>query len=200
MKMKQALPVMMIAGAALLAGGCASKVSYGDASSVETVDTDFGSTDLQQVAGKMVDSLLTFPPIVQVTQNRRPVVFVEKLKNKTSEHIDTESITDTISTRLLRSGKFRFVDMTKVEAMRKQLNFQQGSGMVDQDTAVALGRQIGAEYMLYGNISSIVKRGDDVKDVYYKFTLKLIHLETGIMEWSDEKEIRKTKSKSMFGM
>ncbi len=184
-----------------LASGCASKkVEYGDASDVETTTVDFGSTDLQMIASKMVDSLLTFPPIVEITKKSRPVVFVDRIKNKTTEHIDTESITDTISTKLLRSGKFRFVDMSKVETVRKQLKFQNESGMVDPSQAVSFGRQIGARYMLYGNMSSIVKRSKDVKDVYYKFTLKLMDLETGLIEWQDEKEIRKLRKKSLFGM
>jgi len=54
--------------------------------------------------------------------------------------------------------------------------------------------------MLYGNMSSIVKYNGSVKDVYYKFTLKLTNLETGILEWSGEKEIRKTGKKSTFGL
>jgi len=179
--------------------GCSKGVKYGDAAGVETTTTGFGSTDLQKIAEKMVDSVLTFPPVVQITAKRRPVMFVDSIKNKTTEHIDTESITDTISTRLLRSGKFRFVDMTKVAEMKKQLDFQKDSGMVNQNTSVKMGQQIGAEYMLYGNLSSIVKRNSSKKDVYYKFTLKLVHLQSGIVEWSDEKEIRKTKEKSMFG-
>ena len=181
--------------------GCAgNKVSYGDAGAVETTTTDFGSTDLQKMAEKMVDSILVFPPIVDVTKKRRPVMFVDTIKNKTSEHIDTESITDTISSRLLRSGKFRFVDMTKVASVRKQMAFQNDSGMVKESASVKMGQQIGAEYMLYGNLFSIVKRNSNTKDVYYKFTMKLMHIETGILEWSDEKEIRKTKKKSMFGL
>lgn len=181
--------------------GCigGKQVKYGDAGAVETTTTDFGSTDLQKIAEKMVDSVLTFPPIVEVTKKRRPVMFVDTIKNKTSEHIDTESVTDTISSRLLRSGKFRFVDMTKVAAVRKQMEFQSESGMVKDSASVKMGQQIGAEYMLYGNLSSIVKRNSDQKDVYYKFTMKLMNIESGILEWSDEKEIRKTKKKSMFG-
>ena len=179
---------------------CVSKVGYGDATETETVNTDFGSTDLQLTAEKMVDSLLSFPPIIDITSKRRPVMFVDTIKNKTTEHIDTESITDTIQTKILRSGKFRFVDMTKVEEVRNQLDYQRNSGMVNQQTAVALGRQIGAEYMLYGNLSSIVKKGNNVKDVYYKFTMKVMHLESGIVEWQDEKEIRKQKKRSAFGL
>ncbi|MFP5383942.1 MAG: penicillin-binding protein activator LpoB [Gammaproteobacteria bacterium] len=191
--------VATLVGASLLFTGCASKVQYGDAQAVETTTIDFGSTDLQMIAAKMVDDMLAFPPIVQVTQQRRPVIFVDKIKNKTTEHIDTESITDTIQTKLIKSGKFRFVDMTAVKAVQEQLDFQTESGMVNPAAAVKLGQQIGAEYMLYGNMASIVKQSGNTRDVYYKFTLKLQHLQSGIVEWQDEKEIRKTKSKSLLG-
>ena len=181
--------------------GCAQKpvVRYGDATAVETTDINFGSTDLQKVANDMTDSLLLSPVVGTLSDNSRPVVFVERIKNKTSEHIDTESITDSISTKLLRSGKFRFVDMTRVDAVRKQLEFQNESGMVDQNKAIQFGHQIGAQYMLYGNLSSIVKSTKDKSDVYYKFTLRLMDLKTGIAEWADETEIRKTRSKGAIG-
>jgi uncharacterized protein (TIGR02722 family) len=184
-----------------MAAGCAQKsvVRYGDATAVETTDISFGSTDLQKVASEMTDSLLLSPVVGTLTQNKRPVMFVERIKNKTSEHIDTESITDSVSTKLLRSGKFRFVDMSRVEAAREQIKFQQSGGMVDANKAVQFGKQIGAEYMLYGNLSSIVKSNKDKSDVYYKFTLRLMDLESGLVEWADETEIRKTKAKESVG-
>ncbi|MCF7499434.1 penicillin-binding protein activator LpoB [Pseudoalteromonas sp. L1] len=186
---------------ALLLSGCANKavVSYGDAQAVETVDVNFGSTDLQKVASQMTDSLLASPVVGTLTANSRPIVFVERIKNKTSEHIDTESITDSISTQLLRSGKFRFVDMTRVEAVREQLNFQNVDPLVNPNTAIAFGQQVGAQYMLYGNLSSIVKSNADKSDVYYKFTMRLMDLKSGLIEWADETEIRKTREKSTFG-
>lgn len=196
--MKYAITAVILALTMTIAG-CANRVDYGDAQATETVTVDFGSTDLQMIAAKMVDDMMVFPPIVQMTRDRRPVVFVDRVNNRTSEHINTESITDTIRARLINSGKFRFVDMTVVDRVRDQFDFQQQSGMVDPRTAVAMGRQIGAEYMLYGNLASIVKRGGNTKDVYYKFTLNMMDLETGIIEWSNEKEIRKTRTRSLFG-
>lgn len=185
--------------AVAMLSGCQS-VQYGDATASETVNTDFGSTDLQMIAAKMVDDVLAFPPVVQITAQRRPVAFVDRIKNKTTEHIDLESVTDTIESKLINSGKFRFVDMSVVDRVRQQLEYQRDSGMVDDQQAMMMGRQVGAEYMLYGNMSSIVKRDSSTKDVYYKFTLKLMHLETGIIEWSGEKEIRKSKSRGWIGL
>ena len=180
-------------------GGCTNKsvIRYGDATAVETTDINFGSTDLQKIASQMTDSLLLSPVVGTLTANTRPILFVESIKNKTSEHIDTESITDSVSTKLLRSGKFRFVDMARVAAVREQLDFQQNSGLVDTSKAIAIGQQVGAQYMLYGNLSSIVKSNKDKSDVYYKFTLRLMDLKSGLVEWADETEIRKTKEKKL---
>ncbi|HBV75964.1 MULTISPECIES: penicillin-binding protein activator LpoB [Vibrio] len=189
---------IVLLGLAVVLGGCANKVQYGDANSAETTTVDFGSTDLQKIANEMVDSMLASGSVAAI--NGRPIVFVDSIKNKTSEHIDTESITDSVSTKLLNSGKFRFVDMDKVETVRKNLNFQNNDELVDQSSAVKFGQMLGAQYMLYGNLSSIVKSAGSDTDVYYKMTMRLMDLKTGLIEWADETEIRKQESKSFFGM
>lgn len=197
--MKRAFLFLTLALVLALSAGCASKVQYGDAGSATPVSVDFGSSDLQQIAEAMVDSLLTFPPIVEMTAQQRPVLAVDKVKNKTMQHIDTESITDSIRTKLMRSGKFRFIDRTTDEALIEELTIQQESGLVDPSTAVDFGQQIGAEFLLTANFSEIRQRQGSTTDTYYKFTMSLRNLKTGILEWSDEKEIRKTFKRSTFG-
>ncbi len=192
--------IIALLGLAVILGGCSNKVTYGDAQSVETTTIDFGSTDLQTIAAEMVDSMMMSGSVAAITRDQRPIVFVERIKNKTSEHIDTESITDTISTKMLNSGKFRFVDMDRVESVRQQLNFQNTDELVNQSAAIQFGKMVGAQYMLYGNLSSIVKNAGSDKDVYYKMTMRLMDLETGLIEWADETEIRKAQSKSLFGL
>ncbi len=192
--------VVALLGLAMVLGGCANKVEYGDANAAETTTVDFGSTDLQKIAGEMVDSMLQSGSVAYITKNNRPIVFVETIKNKTSEHIDTESITDSVSTKMLNSGKFRFVDMERVESVRKQLNFQNNDELVDQSSAIQFGKMVGAEYMLYGNLSSIVKQAGKNTDVYYKMTMRLMDIKTGLIEWADETEIRKQESRSLLGL
>jgi uncharacterized protein (TIGR02722 family) len=179
--------------------GCASTMQYGDAGSAKPLSTEFGSSDLQQIAETMVDSMITFPPMVQMTASRRPVVSVDKVKNKTMQHIDTESVTDSIRTRLIRSGKFRFIDRTTDVQTIEELKTQQDSGLVDKKTAVDFGQQIGAEFLLTSNFSEIRQKSGSTTDVYYKFTMSLKNLKTGILEWSDEKEIRKVFKRGTFG-
>lgn len=183
---------------ALSVMGCASRTEYGDAKAVETVTPDFGSTDLHLIAEKMVNSLLQTPIITQAPQ--RPVFIVKGVENRTSEHIDTRTITDKIRTQLLKSGRVRFATMgAENQAAIEQLKYQQ-SGLVNPATAKNLGRQVGADYLLIGNITSIVKRTRNVKDVYFQFTLNLMDIETGLLEWADEREIRKTRERSFLGL
>lgn len=191
--------ILCLAVAALPLAGCAHQVSYGDAGSAKPLTTEFGSSDLQQIAESMVDSLVTFPPVVQLTGQRRPVVSVDKVKNKTMQHIDTESVTDSIRSKLVRTGKFRFIDRSTDAAAIQEIKTQQDSGLVDPNSAVEVGKQVGAEFLLTSNFSEIKQRAGSVTDVYYKFTMNLKNLKTGVLEWSDEKEIRKTRTKAMFG-
>ena len=147
----------------------------------------------------MVDSLLTFPPVVEVTSQRRPIIVVDRVRDKTMQHVDMESVTDSIRAKLIKSGKFRFLDRTTDESVMREIDLEQNSGLVNKQDALQYGQQLGAEYMLTGNLTEIDQRAHGVKDVYYKFTLNLKNLKTGVLEWSDEKEIRKTWKRSTFG-
>ena len=76
---------------------------------------------------------------------------------------------------------------------------QQDSGLVDKKSAVQFGQQIGAEFLLTSNFTEIKQKAGSTTDVYYKFTMSLKNLKTGILEWSDEKEIRKVFKRGTFG-
>jgi penicillin-binding protein activator len=184
--------------AALLIVGCAgSQVQYGDAGAVETVTIDFGSTDLQIIADQMVDSLLASPVLAN---GERPVLYVHNVRNKTDEHVDTKNITDKIRTAILRSGLVRVTAAMEVgNELVSQLEHQVDSGLVRPDTAKQFGNQVGADYFLFGELTNIRKSTKRVEDVYMKFTLNLVDIESGLIEWADEREIRKTDKRRTFG-
>ena len=179
--------------AAALAAGCAKDTTrYGDARSVETVTNQFGSTDLQMMAESMARSMNLAPVIASANL---PVVTVQEVKNKTSEYIDTRAITDSIRSELQKGGKVRFaVDAVGMGQQTDEIKRQQGEYYA-KDQAVEKGQMVGAQYRLEGNIVSIVKQVKDTKDVYYKLNLQLWNIRNGLLEWSDEKEIRKTTTR-----
>ena len=143
----------------------------------------------------MVDSMLVDDVLQEISVAGPPLLVVDKVKNKTMQHIDTESVTDSIRTKLIRSRKFSFQDRTTEGALNEELAYQQGAATAP----VAAGQQDAPQYMLTANLSEIVQEEGRLKDVYYKFTMNLRDLKSGRILWADEKEIRKQKTKSVIG-
>jgi uncharacterized protein (TIGR02722 family) len=197
----------------LLALGACSSVGYDDPGKVETLTIDFGSTDLQTLAGGMVDSLIQSPQLNYIVHDyddkgdKRIVTLMGGVENRTSEHIDTQGITDKIRVKLLNSGKFRFVAGEQGQKeIGDQVRLQQGSGRFDPEKAREFGKQVGADVILYGVLRSIEKdKGRSLEspskkeDVYYQFVLNCVNIDTGELTWADEKELRKTGKKGIFG-
>ena len=195
--------LLLIAGVGILAvgAGCSGPVtSYGNAQATETVNADFGSTDLQIIADKMVNSLISSNRLQPdpADPGKAPLVSVTRLRNDTSEHIDTKSITDKIRTSLIKSGKVRFSALEMQNDLAEQYKLQ--GTMADTATQKTAGKQIGAKYILGGNISSIVKQSGSKKDVYFKITLQCTDIESAVIEWADEVEIRKDSVRKLFGL
>ena len=198
MKLKTSLAVLLPVLAALTLSGCETvsspvvrlqrQVNYGDAKSTELVTNEFGSTDLQMIAEKMVGSLLE----TGIFQGR-PTVTISTVKNKTSEYIDTTNVMNSIQTALVKSGKVRFTrSIQEMQAGVDELQRQNQSGLYKNNTTAKVGQMTAAKYQLEGELTSIVKQNSSTKDVFYKFTLKMFDVAEGTIEWQEEKEIRKT--------
>lgn len=199
--------------AALAAAGGCSSVRYGDPKSAETINVDWGSTDLQTFSKTMVTSLLDSPQLAYMKapgkgDDMRIIAYMGGIQNETSEHLNTDAITDSIRTELLQSGKFRFTaDKAGQGEIGDQIRFQQESGRVNPEMAKKFGKQLGADIVLYGALRSIEKKkgrstetgGLKTEDTYYQFVLNCVNLETGEIIWSDKGEIRKTAKTSLFG-
>ena len=195
--MKTLYPLLGTLSLTMLLSGCLATdpvVKYGDSKAVETVNTDFGSTDMQQIAESMARSLLESPVVLGARQP--PFVTVADIKNKTSDYIDTRAISTKIRSQLTRSGRVRFVvSITEMQNQVDELKRQNQSGLYSSQSTSKMGNMTGSRYRVEGSISSIVKQNKNVKDVYYLFQLSLVNNETGVLEWEDEKEIRKTASR-----
>lgn len=113
------------------------------------------------------------------------------VKNKTSEYFDTRLITDTILTQLQKNGIRYVIEGEDMQNQVDELRRQNQKRSVQEIQNGQMGNMQGAKYRIDGSVSSIVKRNSSMKDVYYKINMRLIEI-GGIVEWSDEKEIRKS--------
>ncbi|HLM43237.1 MAG TPA: penicillin-binding protein activator LpoB, partial [Myxococcaceae bacterium] len=127
-----------------------------------------------------------------------PIVLVGKLKNSTSEHIDMRSLGDKIQTALAQTGRFALVDQQARQDIAEEYEYQQ-SGYVDPNAAKGPGQQVSVDFVITGDLASIIQEVGNDKLVYYKMTAKLNNVRTGLIEWTDEKQIRKKFEKRSVG-
>lgn len=157
----------------------------------------WSESDMQQAVKDLVGSAVAHPTISAA--KRPPIVMVTRLQNKTSEHIDTQSITDMFTVELTNSGKVTFVDKAAREDISEEYDYQD-SGMVNRETKKGKGGQVGADFIMNGRLDSIVQEAGKDKTVYYKLTMNLTNLKTGLIQWTGQKQLRKEFKKKRVGL
>jgi hypothetical protein len=200
--MNQKMSKMLGLGLLCLVCSCQTTTTVMDVDKPMYMSEEFGYSDLKTVTEKMISSILTNPPVS--TRNDRPIVIAYGITNRTDEHLDTQALTEKIQTGLTRSGKLRFVNKEARTKIEQEIGYQRG-GMVTPGTRVKLGKQVGAEYMITGSITSITAeegkgfRLKKKKVKYYKIALELTDINTNIIEWSDEQEFARKVAEPFIG-
>jgi len=185
--------VAVLAGTVLL-GGCASetKVTRVDTEVVTDLSGRWNDTDSRMVAETMVKEALGSPWLENYTRskNKQPVVVVGTIMNRSHEHIDVQTFVTDLSRELTNSQKVTFVaGKGEREEVREERREQAVHAL--EDTQKAPGKEIGADYMLKGNISTILDESEGVKAVFYQVDLELIDLQNNVKSWFGQKKIKK---------
>jgi uncharacterized protein (TIGR02722 family) len=174
-----------------------TKGDYDDVQKENLLNDRWSETDMQKSVQDLVAGMLNSRAIKKAT--KPPLVMVTNLQNKTSEHIDTQNIMDMVRVELQKTGDVEFVDKEAREDIKNEYDYQ-NSGMVSDTTKKGPGGQTGADYVMNGRLDSIVQEVGADKTVYYKLTLNLTNLKTGVIVWSDYKQMRKVFEKKRIGM
>lgn len=156
----------------------------------------FVESDLKIIAGRLAESVLVREDLL--SQAKPPVVMMSLISNSTDEHIDMKSLSDKIRTILFKSGKMQFINESLRPTVKEEIEYEEGD-FVNPASAKQRGKQVGADYLVSGNIAAIKQPVGRQEIVYYKATLELTDLETNIIAWTDEVEIRKHFRKRFTG-
>ncbi len=182
-----------------------SKAEYTDPDKAEILDDRWSETDLKKTASFLVDQVLARPWLQEYKGKhggKAPVVIVDQIENRTEEVIDTKALTEYVQDELINSRKVRFVsDVSVRKRILDELKYQ-NSGAVSQASAKKTGNQTGADFMLEGSMASSnhSKDGGAEKTIFYMTTMRLTNIETGEIEWTGKKELKKAFKKSSFGL
>jgi hypothetical protein len=195
--------ILLIAVITLLLG-CASasevrKVQRVGADTTIDLSGRWNDADSRMVAEKIVADILENNWLFNYVAEyqKKPVVIVGTIHNKTYEHINVETFANDIERELINSGKVRFVaDPNQRAEIRKERLEQQS--YASEETTKRLAQEIGADFMLQGTLSSIEDTIEGQKVVYYQADLELIHLETNEKVWIGTKKIKKLISQRKY--
>lgn len=141
-----------------LINGCANrKITRVDPN--ETIDLSgrWNDSDSRLVSEEMIGDLLTsaWIPRYLKANDKRPVVVVGLVENKSHEHINSETFIKDVEKAIIRDGNIRLVVAgEKRNELRKERAEQQD--YASPETTKKWGKELGSDFILQGTINSIV--------------------------------------------
>jgi len=193
---------MLMTGTALLIlSGCMAYTRNLDTKADTHYDATYDFSDKNKIVDRLVTPLLTAPAF---PVQDKPILIVYPVVNETSEHISTGGITDAIRTKLVQSGRFRFINEGQRENIQKESAYQ-SQGYVDSAQRIEQGKQLGADYILSGTLRSIKKEQPEQmrlykkERIYYSLDLSITDLKTGEIVYADQAELAREAAKPIIG-
>lgn len=159
----------------------------------------WNDTDSRMVSETMVKDCLNHPWISQHIRESsgNPVIIVGIIRNKSSEHIPVTTFVSDIERAYINSG---LVDVVASATERGELREEKSdqSRYADEETVKEFGRELGADYMLNGYISTIIDQEKQTKVIYYQVDLTLTNIETNRKVWIGQEKIKKLVERKRF--
>ncbi len=177
---------------ALIVASCSKTVTRVSPDQQIDLSGRWNDTDSKLVAEEMINDVLNRPwrENFASAEGRKPVVIVGIVQNKSSEHIESETFIKDLEREFINSGTIRVVQNSLFrEKMREERADQ--NEFASPETQSKWGRELGADFMLFGVITSITDSYKKEKVVSYKVNLELANLETNEKVWIGDKEIKK---------
>ena len=121
---------------------------------------------------------------------RKPAIIVGQIRNKTSEHIDADNYVKKFEMAIFNSG---IADLVESDVFRDKLRDEraQQQDFADPSTVAKWGKEVGANLMLFGEMTSETDVYNSKRVVNYITTLFLTEVETNKRIWYGQKEIKK---------
>lgn len=176
----------------LLLSACGTSVKRID--SDETVDLSgaWNDTDSRLVAEEMIEDALSRPWISNHVSNsgQLPTVIVGNVRNLSHEHINVKTFVADMERSLVNSGQVEFVASSKERGQIRDERIDQDLN-AQEDTRSAAGQEIGADFMLIGQINTIIDADSNEQVRYYQVDLTMISMKDNRKVWLGQKKIKK---------
>ena len=187
----------------IIFSGCGSskQVTRVDADTTIDLSGRWNDTDSRMVANEIIGDCLTHPWINDhgISAGGKPIVIVGGIRNKSMEHIPVATFITDIERAFINSGKVRTVSSSSERSEIREERADQGE-FAAIETVKRMGRELGADYMMTGEINTIEDREGGDQVVFYQTDLTLTNIETNEKIWIGQKKIKKFVGRDKFKM
>lgn len=196
---------------AFATNSCVKKVTRVNADEAIDISGRWNDTDSRLVAEAMIEDFMTarwlqefmqraeemvaHNPAANYKNKKKPTIVVGDIKNKSFEHIESDTFIKDIERNVINNGSIRIIaNSTFREKLRNERSSQ--AGFSTTESQKHFGKELGADYMMFGTINTIVDASEDDRVIFYQINLELVDLETNEVVWIGEKKIKKYRSKT----
>jgi uncharacterized protein (TIGR02722 family) len=185
----------------LVLTGCSSRTTVTRVDTDEQIDLSgrWNDTDSKLVSEEMIRDCLNHPWLSEhmTAKAKKPIVIVGSIRNKSQEHIPVATFVGDIERAYVNSGKVQVVaSAVEREDIRSEKRDQRINAT--EATLKEMGREMGADYMLIGEINQIIDSEKGEKVSYYQTDLTLVDIETNVKTWLGQKKIKKYIGRSEY--
>jgi penicillin-binding protein activator len=177
----------------LVLAGCQTRqVSRIDPASQLDLSGRWNDTDSRKVADQIIYDLFDSDKFKMYASElgRKPVIIMGLIRNKTSEHIDADNFVKKFELVIHNSD---VADIVESDEFRDKLRVErtQQQDFADPASAKTFGKELGADLMLFGEMTSETDTYNNKRVVNYITTVYLTDIETSKRVWYGQHEIKK---------
>lgn len=176
----------------LLFSSCARQVTRVNPDQSYDLSGRWNDTDSKTVATSMINDLMASEKFKEYAKakGKKPALIVGLISNKTSEHIDAATYIKKFEVAVFNSG---VADLVESDSFRDKLRNEraQQQDFASPATMAKWGEEVGADLMLFGEMTSETDTYNKKRVVNYITTLFLTDMETNKRVWYGQNEIKK---------
>lgn len=189
------LPLAAFVALTAFSFGCGGKtVTRIDPTEQTDLSGKWNDTDSRLVADALIADCLSRPwlsrHLSDPSSSERPVLVVGPIRNKSLEHIPVDTFIKDMERAFITDGRIRVVadagERVDIRAERE--------AMINNASAASIkefGRELGADYVMMGQIDQIIDQEDGETVSFYQTGLELINAETNEKVWIGDHKIKK---------
>lgn len=183
--MKKTTLILLLAIFGLTSCGSFKAKRVGSAESDEKameITDKWVSGDTERVIAEVVEKISKHKMFKKYLRRhgKEPTVFIGEVKNLTSEaYFPINDINDELLNEMSASGDFILVDQAARENILKEITYQ-NDGMVDPSTAKMVGKQTGADLMVFGNVYMKPQTRDGKTIKQYSINIRMTDIERAV--------------------